>query len=390
MSVIKHQLDKDSQQSVAIDGDEIWVHQTHPSTKEVAIVIPFYNELSNPNFQFTERLTYYQSLAHLHRNRCDLFLVDDGSTDGSQEELKKFIQRYPEAFNVIALRQNRQKVGAVKIAISKIEHEYVFTSDFDTDLVGLEKMGSAIRKLKDKPDYMGSAFRVVPCDGSGILGKYYLLESYSTRVSNDVLQKEDYVTGMYGAASLYRREVFQRILAEHSGRFCGDDLESTIIGFRLGYKAFYESDIHAVTRTPKDFLSVHKQKSRWKQGFLEVILKERAFVWHQIREGTRFGERMKSEIWEMIMLLSFPLMILLLFVINPLLGMMLFLAAYLYYEIDLLLWVAKEGHKMPDKRPLTIVPILPILWLLIETPTWIRAIYRLATSFLLVLTDSVA
>lgn len=367
-------------------SDEILVYQSQPCTRELALVVTIYNERSNSTLYFSERLAYYRSLADSHADICDLFLVDDGSTDGSQAELKKFVELNTGAFNVIALPQNRQKVGAIRKALSIIESEYILCSDFDTDFVGLEKITQTISTLKQMQmsNYMGGVLRVLPSRESNAFGKYHVLGFASGRISNLRTQKEGHVSVMLGPASLYRRNVLQRILSEHSGQFHGDDLQSTVIGYRLGYKAFYEDDIYALTQTPKHYIGMLKQKIRWKQGFLHVLLKERDFLRSQMKEKTLLGQQFSSDIQNMAIYLLFPFITLLLFAVNGVIAVALLFIVYLYYEFELITDFARNWDEISDfKSSLTIVPILPLLWLLIESPAWMCGVCKFGISHMM-------
>lgn len=360
-----------------VDRQEYWIHQARPTHKKLAIVVTFYNELANANLRFAERLTYYQSLAQSHQDRFTLFLVDDGSTDGSTEALQQFVRLNSDAFNVMTMPENRQKVGAYKTAISMIDSEYILLADFDTDLVGLEHVKQTLTKLDGQPDYMGCTFKMLPVgDSSKLLTKYYQLNCILDRISHRSLQAQGYVVIMHGAGSIYRRTALQNILSEHSGFFDGDDTESTLIGYRLGYKAFYEPQIQTLTRIPSDYLTMHKQLLRWRQGHLRARQQERDFLLDQIARSTPFGENLVAMLSKDVMLVCFPFTILALFVTNKRYAVGLFSIAYFYYVAEIVSMLAKELREISDRHSLLIVPILPLLWLLLESPAQMWVVGR--------------
>lgn len=353
--------------------------------KRLALVVLLYNEKANPAVHFGERLRYYQALAACHQAQCNLYLVDDGSTDGSRQEIEHFLQVHPASFQLIAFRTNQQKIGALRGALAELPHPYILCTDFDTDLIGVEHLVSVIERLEQRPDYMGCAFDIRPHpDDTGLWVNYYRLTFHLAGTENLSLQDEDAVTNMLGAASLYRREVLQTILAQHSGRFCGDDLEMVVIGLRLGYKALHEPKIQALTHVPQNYWTIHRQMCCWKRGRLEVMLQERRFFADQILTWTGVGQGALAELGYMFLHLTLPFVLIGLSVINWLYAVVLLMLVYLI-AAPVTYWLClrvslNEQTQHSDMRSLrSIIPIFPLLWLLLESPAWVHTMIRWGT-----------
>jgi undecaprenyl-phosphate 4-deoxy-4-formamido-L-arabinose transferase len=100
--------------------------QPVPSPLAVSVVIPIYNEADNLEI-LHQRLT--QTLAGLGRP-CEIWYVDDGSTDGSLEMLRSFAAS-DDRVGVIELTRNFGQHAAVLAGFAIAEGEIVITLDGD-------------------------------------------------------------------------------------------------------------------------------------------------------------------------------------------------------------------------------------------------------------------
>jgi glycosyltransferase involved in cell wall biosynthesis len=82
----------------------------------VAVVVPFYNELSRQPRNFTSQLRYFSNLA----NTYDTFLVDDGSNDGSYEAAQDFFYTNRSRASLVSMRKNGKKVRALHEVVESL------------------------------------------------------------------------------------------------------------------------------------------------------------------------------------------------------------------------------------------------------------------------------
>ena len=96
---------------------------------KITILIPFYNEAGNIVRQLKDTLSTIKKI-----EKCDfhIVLVDDGSTDGSSLEVKKFISENDrEMFTLIVHEKNSGKTNAFISAFEIIKTDYVIFMDGD-------------------------------------------------------------------------------------------------------------------------------------------------------------------------------------------------------------------------------------------------------------------
>ncbi len=92
---------------------------------EISVVIPVYNELEN-------LFPLHQSLAKaLDGNEYELIFIDDGSTDGSVDELGRLADQDPDHTRVIILRRNFGQTAAIAAGIDHSIADVIVTIDAD-------------------------------------------------------------------------------------------------------------------------------------------------------------------------------------------------------------------------------------------------------------------
>ena len=98
-----------------------------PATPVISVVIPLYNEEESLP-ELADRLE--PVLQKMSGGAYEVIFVDDGSTDGSFEVLRKIHRRNPR-FRAIRFRTNFGKSAALAIGFEDVRGEYVFTMDAD-------------------------------------------------------------------------------------------------------------------------------------------------------------------------------------------------------------------------------------------------------------------
>jgi len=109
----------------------------------LSIVIPAYNEMNN--FKVGTLDEFWTDLKGL-KYSWEVVLVDDGSTDGSVEQFRKFVKN-KESFYLIE-NEHMGKAGTVTAGVEKAEGKYILFTDFDqaTPFSEFEKLKPYLKK----------------------------------------------------------------------------------------------------------------------------------------------------------------------------------------------------------------------------------------------------
>jgi glycosyltransferase involved in cell wall biosynthesis len=163
---------------------------------DLSVVIPVFNERENI-------LPLHKALSEsLIDREFELIFVDDGSTDGSLDELSSIAETDPQHTRVVELRRNFGQTAAIAAGIDHSHGEVIVTIDAD-----LQNDPADIPQLMDKIEEgydVVSGWRIDRQDK-------LLTRKIPSRVANWIISK---VTGVrlhdYGCTlKAYRREVLQ-------------------------------------------------------------------------------------------------------------------------------------------------------------------------------------
>ena len=112
---------------------------------DISVVVPLYNEVES----LAELTAWIDRVARENKLSYEIILVDDGSSDGSWEEVERLKEHYP-AIKGIRFARNYGKSAALYCGFAEAEGEVVFTMDAD---------------LQDSPDEIPEMRRMILEDG---------------------------------------------------------------------------------------------------------------------------------------------------------------------------------------------------------------------------------
>jgi len=228
----------------------------------VTIVVPCFNE--EETVEKTVR-----SLLNLHypKDKLKIFLIDDGSTDGTLNIIKHF-EKYP---NIRVLhKENGGKYTALNLGLLHSENDFFGGLDADSfaDPEALVRIMSYFEKDE-------SVMAVAPS-----------VTVYNPRNLIQNVQKAEYHMGVYlkkmlgflgainvtpGPLTIFRKKVFDDLGPYKHGH----NTEDMEIAYRMQknhYKIAHCNDAYIYTNTPGTILKLYRQRLRWIYGFINNTL----------------------------------------------------------------------------------------------------------------------
>ncbi|UCD96887.1 MAG: glycosyltransferase [Candidatus Bathyarchaeota archaeon] len=232
-------------------------------TPLVTVIVPAYNEEDAIS-------KTVESLLTLSYPKKEIIIVDDGSTDGTLEVARRFVDD-----NLVKLvsKPNGGKWDALNAGIREAQGEFIVCIDADT-LLDRDAIQHLIKHFQD-PRVAAVAGNVKVGNRTGILAKLQALEYVVGinlhRRSEASLQNVTVVPGPIGA---FRVSVLKEI-----GLFEGDtfaeDADLTLKILKAGHKTVFDATACAYTEAPESMTSLAKQRYRWYRGSLQVLSKHR-------------------------------------------------------------------------------------------------------------------
>lgn len=248
----------------------------------MSVVVPVRNEEEN-----VDRTIRHLMDSDYPRERLQVIVVDDCSTDGSLSVMKASQKIYPELV-VLGLEKNVGKRHALAAGVELSTGQVIVFIDSDSFMEP-----DALRILVNRLGDPKVAAVTGHCDVENIWTNWltrmqtvrYFIAFRVMKAAESVF---DSVTCLSGPIAVYRREVLQEIMPEwlnqmfmgHRATF-GDDRSLTNSLLRRGYKVVYESQARVTTLVPEDQRTFLKQQLRWKRSWFRESLIGCTFMWRR-------------------------------------------------------------------------------------------------------------
>lgn len=261
----------------------------------VAIVIPAWNEALVLEHTIDILLKIDYPLSALR-----IYIVDDGSTDNTQEILQQMKLTYPDnVFHIFKESGGRGKAHAVNYGIKAILAEpwaealLLIDADISFKKDALRRMA---RHLADPEVGAVTAYIKV-----GNRNTNYITRSigYEYIVSQSISRRAQNVLGVVaclaGGAQLHSRANIEALGGEIDTSTLAEDTYTTFSTQKMGKKVIYEGNAFVYAEEPKTIIDVWKQRFRWARGNLQIT---KAFkdVWFR-RKVSNLGNYLFGVIW---------------------------------------------------------------------------------------------
>ena len=193
--------------------------------KKVGVIIPNYNGKK----YLTDCLKSLQKQSH---RDMEIILVDNGSSDGSIELVKR---DFP-SVRIVSLPENTGFANAVNVGIKATNAEYVFLLNNDTicDVGVIEALGTVLDHKPGVFSVQAKMLQIKEPHNIDDAGDYYCALGWAFSPSKDKPQerysRRACITSACAGAAMYRREVFEKIGYFDEAHFCY--LEDVDIGYR--------------------------------------------------------------------------------------------------------------------------------------------------------------
>lgn len=234
----------------------------------VTIIVPCFNEE-------TTIFHTIRSLLALNypKNKLNLLLVDDGSTDGTWNILSKFA-KYS---NVkVFQKENGGKYNALNLGLENSETEFVGCLDADS-LVDKETLVRIMSYFEKDASIMAVAPAVVVNNPKGIVQNAQKVEYNLGVYFKKMLAFMGGIHVTPGPFTIFRKKVFDD-LGPYRHAHNTEDME---IAYRMQknyYKIEHCNDAYVYTNTPLTIPKLFKQRLRWIYGFINNTLDNKDLI----------------------------------------------------------------------------------------------------------------
>jgi len=244
---------------------------------KVSIIVPAYNEEKN----IEDTIKSLLSLDY-PKDKLEIIVVDDGSTDRTYEVAKKYESDVIKVYR----KENGGKASALNYGIKRASGEFIVTLDADSVVPK-----DALRKMLEYFDGEDVMIVVPAIQITEVKGFWKHLQSIEYSYNNLLRLIFDRLNSLYvapGPFSVFRKEFFERV-GYFDEKNITEDMEIAMRCQSYGYKIRYCPDVLIKTKAPDSFKSLLKQRLRWYLGFIDNFLVYRNKILNKVLVNIVFG-----------------------------------------------------------------------------------------------------
>ena len=97
--------------------------------RTLSIIIPVYNE-DKTIFSVLEKIYEVELINGIKK---EIIIINDGSTDGTEQRIKEFINAHQDSIHYLSHEKNQGKGRAIQTAIGQVTGEYLIIQDGDLE-----------------------------------------------------------------------------------------------------------------------------------------------------------------------------------------------------------------------------------------------------------------
>jgi len=237
----------------------------------VTITVPCWNE---------EKTVYktVRSLQNLNypKDKVQIFLIDDGSTDGTFNIIRKF-EKHP---NIkIFHKKNGGKYTALNLGLENTQTDFFGGLDADS-LVDSESLVRIMSYFEKDESAMAVAPSVVAYNSKNIIQNAQKVEYNMGIYLKKMLGFLGAINVTPGPLTIFRKKVFDELGPYRHGH----NTEDMEIAYRMQknhYKIEHCNDAYVYTNTPKTINKLYRQRLRWIYGFINNTIDYRNVLFNK-------------------------------------------------------------------------------------------------------------
>ena len=241
----------------------------------ISVIIPAFNEESTIGATLKSVLNL-----DYPKNKFEVIVINDGSTDQTEENIKKFIEKN-KTFKIKLINQKNQgKPQSLNNALKIIKGEFFACLDADSFVENktLKKMLKMYEKGDEKLAIVTPAMKVK--SPKTFIQKIQWLEYLISLFIARLMGYLDCIYVAPGPFSLYKTSVIKK-LGGFDNKNITEDQEIAYRVQKYHYKIKQCYNGYVYTITPKNLRGLYKQRNRWFKGTFLNIVKYKKLVWNK-------------------------------------------------------------------------------------------------------------
>lgn len=304
----------------------------------------------------------------------EIFVVDDGSTDGMAEKADAFAQQNP-GITVLRRKERGGKSSAMNMPLPMIKSEIVVVIDSDSELAE-GAIWNIVQPFQD-PKVGGVSGCVIARNPWTNLCTFLQAFEYrrSIFLGRIILSRLGILGIVSGALGAFRKTALDKVGGWDVGP--GEDGDLTIKLRKSGYKIAFEPIADCLTNLPEKWYTLFRQRRRWEWAAVTFECRKHIDIGNPFNKHFNFSDFfLAAERWlfnvVLIYINIFYIISLVAFYDFKFILHLTFLFYLIYIVADLIQTFALLFYSRFDKRDLTLalaIPLMPIYFTFMKLVT---------------------
>jgi cellulose synthase/poly-beta-1,6-N-acetylglucosamine synthase-like glycosyltransferase len=209
-------------------------------------------------------------------DKLSIFLIDDGSTDGTWEIFKKF--EYVQGIRIFK-KENGGKHTCLNLALSECTSEFFGCLDSDS-FVHPQALKRIMKTFEEDHRNMAVVPSILVVNPRNVLQRIQKIEYEMAIYIKKMLGFMGGIHVTPGPLSIFRKKVFDT-LGPYRKAHNTEDQEIALRMQEHGYKIDHCPDAYVYTITPSSIPKLHRQRLRWVYGFIKNMIDYRRLLFRK-------------------------------------------------------------------------------------------------------------
>lgn len=307
----------------------------------------------------------------------EIIIVNDGSTDRTQNTAEQTINSYPKRHQSkikLINQRNAGKASALNTGIAHARGEFILTLDADSYLAP-DSIGLLVNAL-EQSDYGVAIGEVVVGNTRQLLG---MAQHYEYLIGFHFKRSQHVTNSSYifpGALTMFRSEILTRVGGFESYSST-EDLDMSMKIKAAGGRVAYVDGAICITEGAVSISGLISQRTRWRHGYIECVLKRKEFTLSLSKGKYLSLVELPISILSVLEIIFLPFLIAFIVVYSlSISNIQVLIVSYFILPLFVVLLAEIRNYKKPPLKYVFIMPVLATLINFIEYVALHKALYR--------------
>lgn len=250
--------------------ENIFLKSTVKTMSTISLIVPAYNEEDI----IEETLKKLKSINY-PKNKLEVIVVDDGSTDRTYETAKGAVKKFKLKRIRVFTKKNGGKASALNFGIKKVKHEFIAVMDADSFL-GKDALKKCMGHF-DSNDVAAVTSHILCSKKKNLWERMQEIELMVIAATRKLGEYANVIQVTPGPLSVYRKDILKKLDGFDEENLV-EDVEIAWRILKNGYKIRMAFGAFVYSLYPNSFRRWWRQRVRWAIGGIQTLSKYKSTI----------------------------------------------------------------------------------------------------------------